>query len=173
MGLFTKSTPTEPTGTEQLRTLLIARIRRRSALAIAADINDLAAEKAGRELARTIAVNMAGPNASPVTLTSLANTTFASLPTPKVTVITEKALQGFADGADLSAEEKNWLVVSLLGAHKGFDAANDAIVLVNVPEVPPHRVPARWQHPDPVIREKLAQIERLNIEIRDAPLTAR
>jgi hypothetical protein len=86
----------------------------------------------------------------------------------EVRIITEAALDAFAKGSDLPAENKNWLVVYLLGSHKRFDPENDAIVLANPQKPTPYMIPPGWEHPDPVIRAKLAEIKRLDREIRDA-----
>ncbi|MBR1070240.1 hypothetical protein ABIF66_008844 [Bradyrhizobium japonicum] len=171
MGMFnTKKPPAEPAnnGTEQLRRLLISRNRRRAMQAIATDINDVAAEKAGRELARNIASNMAGAGASPDVVTSLAKSTFANLSAPNIKVITETALQSFADGGDLSVDGKLRLTAYLCGDHKTYSAERDAIVLADIEEPPTYTHPARWENPNPAIRAAQAELRRVQAQAREA-----
>jgi hypothetical protein len=113
-----KPRPEQLTATEKMRCLLQARARRRSMLAIATDINDAAGEKSNRELARNIAANMAGPTASPETVSVLAKTTYNTLPVSTVKIISESALQGFADGSDLLSDEAKIALCEYL--HGGF-----------------------------------------------------
>ncbi|MET4483136.1 hypothetical protein [Bradyrhizobium sp. F1.13.3] len=164
-----KIPPPEPanTGTEQLRRLLISHNRRRAMQVIAADINDTAAEKAGRELARSIASNMAGPDASPDVVTSLAKSTFASLSLPNVKVISDTTLQSFADGGDLALEGKKRLTAYLCGDHKTFDAERDAIVLANVKEPPTYTHPPRWVNPNQEIARAQAELRRVMQQARE------
>ncbi|MGQ2185267.1 hypothetical protein ACT4MK_18210 [Bradyrhizobium barranii] len=170
MGMFKKTAPVEPanTGTEQLRRLLVSRNRRRSMQQIAVDLNDIAAEKAGRELARNIAANMAGPAASPDVVASLAKATFNNLPASNVRVITESALQSFADGGDLAVDGKVHLTAYLLGDHKTYNAERDEIVLADIKEPLTYTYPTRWEHPNPAIRKAQAELHRVQAEARGA-----
>jgi hypothetical protein len=109
MTIFTKkpATPPQPklvSGTDIIRAQLKTQTRRRSLRAVAGDLNDIAGETANRLMARTIASNMAGPDASPETVTALAKTTFNSLSVSNVRIVSEAALQSFVDGTDLLAD---------------------------------------------------------------------
>ena len=106
------------TATDKMRRLLIPKTRRRSMLAVATDLNDAAGEKSNRALAKSIAANMAGPDASPATITALARTTLNTLPVSTVKIISESALQSFADGSEMLFDVAKIALCEYL--HHGF-----------------------------------------------------
>lgn len=157
--IFTKNPaatpkPSKPlTATEKMRCLLQARARRRSMLAIATDINDIAGERCNRELARTIAANMAGPGTLPETVSVLAKTTYNTLPVSTVKIISESALQSFSNGSDrLSDEAKIALCEYLHGGFTTIDLETDRLkpTAANEPKLAGIPPPA-YVNPNPEI----------------------
>jgi hypothetical protein len=154
----TTKAKTEPdfnqlTGTEKMRRMLTTKTRRRSLQQIAADINDIAGERANRVLAKNIAANMAGPDVLPEVVASLAKATFNNLPASNVRIVSEAALQSFADGSDMLADPvKVALSEFLFDGYHVIDPATDQIkptragepVLSGIP-------PDRYRNPNPEI----------------------
>jgi hypothetical protein len=160
MSIFSRKEPPAPepiSGTELLRRQLISRVRRRSLIAIAGDINDLATTEANRATAKSIANNMAA-GASPDVAASLARTLLGNMPSAsaETKVISDSALQAFVDGGDLSNAGKIWLVRYLDGDHKTFDAGRDEITLANPKEPATYTHAPQWRHPDPRIEQARA-----------------
>lgn len=146
--------PSKPlTATEKMRCLLQSRTRRRSMLAIASDVNDIIGERTNRALARSVAARMAGPDASPATITALAKSTFANLPASNVKIISADALESFSNGSDrLSDEAKIALCEYLHGGFTTIDLETDRLkpTVANEPKlagIPP----ARYVNPNPEI----------------------
>jgi hypothetical protein len=137
-------------GTQRLRSQLIAWTRRRTTASVVAGINEAATDASRRATSQAMAKKMSADDADEKIVNSLARTLANGFTGGEVRILSEDMLEDFADGkADLPDAAKCALALHLSNGYHVWDSATDQLVPTNTrpPATLPKNMP-RWRHPD-------------------------